>query len=188
MKIFSSFDTWLKKKRLTDFQHEYGDEHVHLVRRSRIFLRLKVFFPVIQGVLFTSILGIALWYVFHSNTAVLVGVIAGTLLSIMFYSVAFNAYLDYTMDYCIITPDEIILTQQHGLFQRSVRTLDVAKVKSITINKKELLYSIFDAWQMTFMSEGDDQFWEIIFDFVKNPEDQKERIQHIISKSHSQEE
>ncbi len=118
---------------------------------------------------------------FATKNAIYISAIWWTLLSGIFYISAFESYIDYTMDYCIITPDEIILTQQEWLFKRVVRTLDVRKVKSIYINKQKLLYSIFDAGKIVFMSDGDEQFWEIIFDFVHDPEGQKDRIQNIIS-------
>lgn len=87
------------------------------------------------------------------------------------------------MDYCIITPEEVILTEQEWILKRSVRTLDVAKVKSIYINKQRLLYSIFDAWTIVFMSDGDEKFWEIVFDFIKDPEWQKDILQYIMEQN-----
>ncbi len=118
---------------------------------------------------------------FHSNISIIISLIAGTILSSIFYFSATRSYIDYTMDYCIITPDEVILTQQEWIFRRIVRTLDVRKIKSIYINKQTLLYSIFDAGKIVFMSDGDEQFWEIVFDFMQDPEGQKEKIQEIIS-------
>ena len=85
------------------------------------------------------------------------------------------------MDYCIVTPEEVILTEQECILNRTVRTLDANKVKSIYINKKNLLYSIFDNGTIVFMSDGDEQFGEITFEFIYNPEYQKDIIQNIIS-------
>lgn len=92
------------------------------------------------------------------------------------------------MDYCIVTPEEIILTQQEWILKRTVRTLDVAKVKSIYVNKQSLLYSIFDVWTIVFMSDGDEQFWEIVFDYIRDPETQKDEIQRIIEKNNRRKE
>ena len=181
MKIFSSFDTDLKKKKLQNQYDKYGKDKVHIIKRSKLFLFVKVLTPIMQWLLFTLLLAGLIWYMFASENSLYISIIGWTLLSLIFYISAFGAYIDYTMDYCIITPDEIILTQQEWLFRRIVRTLDVKKLKSIYINKQKLLYSIFDAWSIIFMSDWDEQFWEIIFDFVHNPEWQKDRIQGIIS-------
>ena len=88
------------------------------------------------------------------------------------------------MDYCIITPDDIILTQQKWFLSRLVRTLDVAKIKSIHTDKHSLLHSIFNTWKIVFMSDGDkEQLWEIAFEYISDPEWQKKRIQRIISEN-----
>jgi hypothetical protein len=86
------------------------------------------------------------------------------------------------MDYCIITPDEIILTEQSWLFKRWIRTLDVAKVKSISVQKNSLLHSLFNNGAIIFMSDGDETLGEIILEYVYNPEWQKSILHNIIIK------
>lgn len=151
-----------------------------MLERSTIFWWIKVFIPVMQGALFTTIIAIAIRLIFHDETILYRGIWGTTIFSSIFYFSAIDGYIDYTMDYCIITPDEVILTQQEGIFKRTVRTLDGAKVKSIYINKQSIIYSIFDSWTMVFMSDGDEQFWEIVFDYIRDPETQKDIVQSIM--------
>lgn len=151
-----------------------------MLKRSILFFLSKVVMPSLQWLIFTWLIATLARYTFYTKNATYISIVIWTLLSMMFYIKAIKGYIDYKMDYCIITPEEIILTQQEWLFRRIVRTLDVKKIKSIYINKQTVLYSIFDAWVIVFMSDWDEQFWEIIFDFIKDPEWQKEIIQNII--------
>ncbi len=84
------------------------------------------------------------------------------------------------MDYCIVTPEEIILTEQSWLFKRAVRTLDAKKIKSIYIQKKNLIDSLFNDWSIIFMSDGDELMWEIVLEYIYDPEKKKEKLQDII--------
>lgn len=89
-------------------------------------------------------------------------------------------YIDYKMDYCIITPEEIILTEQSWIFNRWIRTLDTAKIKSVSIQKKSIIHSLFNNGEIVFMSDGDEKLWEIVLEYIHNPEGQKSTLQNII--------
>lgn len=90
-------------------------------------------------------------------------------------------YIDYKMDYCIITPTEVILAEQSGFFKRQLRTLDATKIKSISVYKKSIIKSIFNNGIIVFMSDGDDNnLWEIHIDYIYNPEKHKDIINQIL--------
>ena len=180
MRIFSTFDTKLKANRISFFQEKYGKSNIHVIERATIFWRIVVFSPILKGILFTSIIWITTWYIFSNNIVLYWSLALATVFSSVFYLSAIKSYIDYIMDYCIITPDEVILTQQEWILKRTVRTLDWEKVKSIYINKQSLIYSIFDSGTIVFMSDGDEEFWEISFDYIKDPESQKDIIQNIM--------
>jgi hypothetical protein len=57
------------------------------------------------------------------------------------------------MDYAIFTPDEVIFVEQINIFNREIKSLDVAKIKSITTRKKNLFFSLFDSGLLTIISE-----------------------------------
>jgi hypothetical protein len=57
------------------------------------------------------------------------------------------------MDYAIFTPDEAILIEQSSIFNRNIKSLDITKIKSITIHKKNLFFSIFNSGVLTIINE-----------------------------------
>jgi uncharacterized membrane protein YdbT with pleckstrin-like domain len=72
----------------------------------------------------------------------------------IFYIIAIENYIDYTMNYAIFTPDEAVLVEQIGIFNRNIKSLDIKKIKSITTRKKNLFFSIFNDGIITILSEG----------------------------------
>jgi hypothetical protein len=60
-------------------------------------------------------------------------------------------------------------------------TVDVDKIKTISVRKRYFLYSVFNNWDLIFLSEWDsDNFWEITLYFIPRPEEKKEMISNII--------
>jgi hypothetical protein len=102
----------------------------------------------------------------------------------IFYIIAAENYIDYTMNYAIFTPNEAVLVEQKGIFNRNIKSLDIQKIKSITIKKKNLFFSIFNDGIITILSEGNQHWWNITFKYIHNPEAAKEKIRNIIVKSH----
>lgn len=184
MKIFSSFDTRYKRKLITEKQSQFWVNNVHLIRRSQLFLFVKVQFPIILSLIVGIATTICIDYFLHIEMiwSILTGILffVGMLIP---YRVL-KHFIDYHMDYCIITPNEIILAEQSGLFKRQMRTLDATKIKSISVQKKRVFKSIFNNGAIVFMSDGDDHnLWEIDIDYVYNPEEHKTTINHIINHS-----
>jgi len=182
MKIFSSFDTDFKKNALSDYKNRHGDDKVHLLEKSHFFLIKHIIFPFF-GIIISALFA---WYIastyLQASTTITSIIIITTLILWIIYAALLKHYIDYKMDYCIITPDEIILTEQSWLFNRWIRTLDAAKVKSISVQKKSMLHSLFNNGDIVFMSDGDDILWEIILNYIHNPEWQKAILHSIILK------
>jgi hypothetical protein len=180
MKIFSAFDTQFKKKSMIEEQKKYGINKVHLLEKSSFFFFKNIFIPLFI-VIWTTILSgyISIEYL---KTLPWVTIIIMIFIFIIWflYATLFKNYIDYKMDYCIVTPEEIILTEQSWLFKRAVRTLDAKKIKSIYIQKKNLIDSLFNDWSIIFMSDGDELMWEIVLEYIYDPEKKKEKLQDII--------
>jgi len=182
MKIFSTFDTKFKKNTMIEKKEKYGSDKVHLLEKSKFFFLKNIIIPFFTIIIVTLLSGYILFEYFKISP-IINGVIMLTILLMwIIYAAIIRHYIDYKMDYCIITPDEIILTEQSGLFKRWIRTLDVAKVKSISVQKNSLLHSLFNNWAIIFMSDGDDTLGEIILEYVYNPEWQKSILHEIIIK------
>jgi uncharacterized membrane protein YdbT with pleckstrin-like domain len=58
------------------------------------------------------------------------------------------------MNYAIFTPDEAILVEQVGIFNRNIKSLDIKKIKSISTKKSNLFFSIFNDGVITILSDG----------------------------------
>lgn len=141
---------------------------------------MNVYIPILisLAVGIVSSIGIFFFLIQQWRIATSGGIIM-SLLTLIPYRVI-KYYIDYIMDYCIITPDEIILTEQTGIFQRQIRTLDTKKVKSISVHKKSTFKSIFNNGSIVIMSDGDDNnFGEIQIEYVYRPEHHKSIINHI---------
>lgn len=180
MKIFSAFDTKFKNNSLLEQQQKYGYEKVHLLEKSHFFLLKQIIIPFIIIIIVTLIW----WYIsiehFKISSWMTIWIMCFIFIVWLLYAMLFKHYIDYKMDYCIITPEEIILTEQSWIFNRWIRTLDTAKIKSISIQKKSIIHSLFNNWDIVFMSDGDDKLWEIILEYIHNPEWQKSILQNII--------
>jgi len=87
------------------------------------------------------------------------------------------------MNYAIFTPDEAILVEQIGVFNRNIKSLDIKKTKSIGTKKSNLFFSIFNDGIITILSDGHENLWEIKFKYVHNPEYTKDKIHKIILES-----
>ncbi|HCY21573.1 TPA: hypothetical protein DIC40_07170 [Patescibacteria group bacterium] len=53
-------------------------------------------------------------------------------------------WIDYKLDFIVITPDFLIMYDQAGIFNKKVITLNEKSIKTISIERKGFLYSIFN--------------------------------------------
>lgn len=185
MKIFSNFDT---QAPLEAYQHalaEYGADKVIFVRRHRIYLLFFVTLPsVIVGIILIAVF--LIWFNVLQGTVL--GLAGNILFTILFGLIAIMVlvriilnYINYLLDYTIITPRLITSYNQTGLFQRQVRTIDTDKVKAITVSGKNFWQSLFNYGSVVFLSEGDDDdYGDIVLHFLKNPSNLKDEVVRVI--------
>gem|GEM_PF-4056717 len=76
----------------------------------------------------------------------------------LFYTVITTTrqYMNWKMDFMIITPKEVIKFDQNGVLHRETETIHVDKIKSVTVVKHGLLNSLLDIGTITFLAEGED--------------------------------
>ena len=91
-------------------------------------------------------------------------------------------YVDYKMDFSIVTPEYLTRYNQSWFFKRDIKSSYVRNIKTITIVKNSMLYNIFNNWNLLFLSEWDREKWdwEIILHYIKNPEEKKKEITRIM--------
>jgi hypothetical protein len=179
MKLFSNFDTNLCEVQYWKVCEQYWEDKTLFIRRDKIYLYLKVYHKFFWWVVLL-ILSVSIGYYSQSNFGIRTGWIIWL---VWFASIAFIAiqkWIDRWMDYTIITPRQIIQYDQSWLLDRSTRTLDLAKVKSMNIKKNWLMTSVFDLWDLVFFSEWDESYGDIRLNYIKNPIELKKRITIIM--------
>ena len=62
-------------------------------------------------------------------------------------------FIDYKMDFIIVTPDLLIMYDQAGLFKKNVITVNEKSLKTVSVKRPGLLYSIFNNGDIIFLSE-----------------------------------
>lgn len=185
MKIFSSFDTQLKSKYIHDLSETYGQENIVTITRSNFYFLKKV---AIHIVFWLMSYVISLWWMIAMvwiQATLSYGIWIALPFSIIFFLIAAENYIDYSMNYAIFTPHEAILVEQIGFFKRNIRSLDVKHIKSITILKSNRIFSLFDDGLLSILNEwshASDNMGEIVFKYVHRPEEKKAEIQRIITR------
>ncbi len=183
MKILSTFDTDFKRKVIEEEKRKYGDKVIS-VHKWRFFLRLHVIAPAIALILGFVLLAIwlAMVNVSGSLEIVIQVFIAMFMLAFVYYGYSvLKQYIDYIMDFAVITPEQIINYNQTGILSRQWRTLDVDKIKTITVGKSGFLRSLFNFGNIIFLSEGDNTSrWDIELYFIDDPDKVKSKILSII--------
>lgn len=85
------------------------------------------------------------------------------------------------MDYAIITPDQVIQYDQDWILNRFTRSLDISKIKSISIRKEWLMCSIFNYWSIIFFSEWDADNGDITLNYISDPIKLRDTISEMIN-------
>lgn len=186
MKIFSSFDTGLSKRQHNEAIEEYGEEDVLLVHRSPIYLLLRVYNPLAWWVIASILL---LWWMYTTGIWWLITMwwILVIISGLYIFWRIMSKLIDYYMDFALITPKQITAYDQWWLLDRSIRALDIMKIKSINIRKNWLLDSIFNYGSIVFFSEGDPSgghhpTGDIELNYMAHPTRLKNKISAIIDK------
>lgn len=158
--------------------HQKGYEKiVKVVRRDKIVLigsltfYLMLFFaPVILYFLFQNYLPMILAHLIWRPVLFLV-------VSIYFFSCwmfLFNAFLDYYLDFWIITNDRLLNIEQQGVFARTVSELDLYKIQDATSEMKGVLASLFGFGTVHIQTAGETKRFEL--KQIPNPHETRKLI------------
>lgn len=185
MKILSNFDTSLYDKLRDDYISQYGAENVMIIRRASIFFWLYIILPL---VLLLWAMALIIWIAVvvdvrdEALQAVIqiVCILLGLGILAVWWWRILRRYFDYTMDFCIITPKELVSYNQAGLFNRHTEIIDTEKIKTINKIPQWLFGSIFNFANLVFLSEWDKDIGDISLNFVENPEKTYKQVRNII--------
>lgn|SRR5574344_2189182 len=103
------------------------------------------------------------------------------IIDVVFLFPVVGKYIDYRMDFIIVITNSIMMIEQSGLFKRNVSTISSQSIKSISIKKSGLLYSIFDNGDIIILTEGDTaRNGEIKFRRIPRPEKRRNQIVKVV--------
>lgn len=180
IRIFSNFDTSYKNKTVAKYTNQYGEENICFMSKSKLFWFLYIFLP-----LFIYFVGSALiiWWLysfFDMNGVYYVGIPVLVLWLIALSKPVILHYIDYKMDFTIVTPKALIRYNQHWIIDRHIKTIDAVNLRTVFIQQKWLLYSIFNNWDIIFLSEWEKAYGEIRLEYIYKPEKNRRIIAKII--------
>ncbi|MFA7284402.1 MAG: hypothetical protein WC004_01090 [Candidatus Absconditabacterales bacterium] len=159
MKFLANFDTELETRVVQKYIELYGKDNILCIHRAKIFWVFKCLLP---GIAMLALLLVAILIGSRdSGDETLNGI--KSLLSFIFGAIVIfvggvkllKKYFDYKMDFCVVTPQEVVAYNQTGLLNRSSRTIDADKIKTVTDDGAGFLQSLFNYGGITFLSEGD---------------------------------
>ena len=189
MRIFSTFDTEFKQKILNEMKEKFGEDNVMEITHGRFYYYFVVILPAIFLTVSIIFYLVSLFYIawqVNSDFKFVYYIVALLLFFFIFAPLILKiikTYIDYILDFVIVTPNELIYYNQEGILSRKWRTIDTEKIKTITVNKSGFIRSIFNFWNIVVLSEWDEQWeGEINFSFIDDPENLKMKMLKIIKK------
>lgn len=180
VKILSSFDTRLPQDLYIKYSAQYGQENVIFVRRGTIYLVFMAYLPLLRA---TILLGAGILGYFYSLQVndifvilmyIVLAVVALFWFYILYQSV--SALMNYYLDFTIVTPQQIISYDQHGIFTRNTRAVEIEKIKLVSVNKKWFLRSLFNYGSIEFFAEGDGKFGDLWLDYIADPVKLRDKV------------
>jgi hypothetical protein len=188
MGIISTFDPRFKKQLLEKSKEEFWEWNVVYIKKSHLFLCVKVLLPFILwfSVLVTLITCAILyipWTWLRINTCVIViWAFAAPGYKILKY------FLDYEMDFAVVTPKSFLRYNQTWFFKRSSKAIDMKHIRSVYVRKAWFFNSIFNNWHIIVLTEWSagnpkedwNNPWEVEFRYVYHPEYYSNRIQKLL--------
>lgn len=189
MWILSTFESGFKKRMVNEAIERYGEENIIVIRKSKFFLWIKALIPFLFWTLIL-VVALVLFIKYISTSWFLWSLI---LLSVIVWIIpnvkVLKYFLDYKMDFIIVNPRSVIRYDQDGLFKRVSKTIDLKKIRSISVRKRWFWNSVFNNWSLVVVSE----WWEaeqneklrageINFRYLYNPEACNKIINDFLSK------
>jgi hypothetical protein len=189
MWIISTFDPKFQKRVFSENVELYWEDNVIHIKKSKLFFWTKFFLPFF---LWTAVLFLLL-FVTIPNIDVNRFLWTLIILYVVFWfipiSKAIKFYLDYKMDFIIVNPRSFLRYDQEWFFKRVSKTIDLKKIRSISVRKTWFWNSIFNNWSLIVLSEWGEsekdeklRAWEITFKYLYNPESYNKRINDLLSK------
>ncbi len=187
MKIFSNFDTNLEDKLCEEYGQIFGSDKVVVLHKTKRYLYRHVWFPYVMFLIFALIVtNVVYGWLFLPDSFVLPVIVERLLWAMVavyfVYTVThtFKYYVNYKMDFLVVTPKEVIKYDQEGVWQRKAEKLSTRHIKSVTVSKDGFLASFLDIWSIYFLAEGEDVRGMLAIEYVDAVEWKEKIIRHIL--------
>jgi hypothetical protein len=181
MRILSNFDTGHANKLYQEYVSLFGEEYVILIHKSRLIWYGTIFFPLSWFIL-VGCIGIYIFYTYGLPTPILERVFRGVIILwalILFFKLSAR-YVDFKMDFLLVTPKEVMKYDQQGIFSRVAEKISADKIKSITMKKEGFFASFFDVGSLVFLAEGDTAAGDIMMEHVDTIEATEKKMRHVL--------
>lgn len=180
MKVFSNFDTKLRQKKFLEYQQEYWVDNVLCFGRSKLYRWIKVFLPTFF-IIWLSALLLIFFYRWLGADYFAAALISILVLDIVVGLPILGKYLDYLLDFIIVIPSCIMMYDQWGLFKRDTITISAQSIKTVSIRKNKILYSIFDNGDIIILTEWDSRGdGEVTLRRIPRPEKRRNQMARIV--------
>jgi len=187
MKFLSSFDSNFKQEVLNKNIKKYGKDNVYLISHGRFYYYFYILLPIIFSIVWMIFYIITFFYLSSSISSefkmayIIFWLIVFLVLFIPLWLKLLKKYIDYILDFILITPGILVHYDQEWLLSRKWRTIDVEKIKTVTVNKSWLIRSMFNFWNIIILTEWAELWeWQIDFYYIDEPEKVKNIITDIM--------
>lgn len=186
VRLFSNFDTKHRQEKYEECCLQYGKSSVVCVRRDSIYLYIYIIFPYLISFLLLIVWLLTLVKTFSWDSSITAKLLYGIvtfccligLLPIVWRTG--QRMIDYYLDFVMVTPTQITLYDQSGIFSRSSKSIDSRKLKTVSVDKKWFLRSIFNYGSILFLTEWDSEYGDVKLNYIKDPYAMRKQIREIM--------
>lgn len=187
MKIFNNFDTELKSNEFKEAIEHHWYDSVILVIRSKYYWIMKWILPILWGIVANFIIIYLATFLKGFWLEEFYWIIVGLLgiANLIFFYYLINTYINYKMDFTIVTRDWISTYKQKWFFKNSVKNLPASNVRSVQSKRVWITWNIFGYWYILLVTDGsvasneEDESkwaWVVKLTYVDRPNLMRKRI------------
>lgn len=189
MKILNNFDTELKNHEYEDAVKTFWKSNVILIQRCFAYWVIKWIIPLVLYVVLSTIILIILYslifkefpHIFRFFLSVwIIGMV------LFLYRILMK-YIDYTMDFTIVTPAEILTHKQFWIRSSDYKNFPSKNIRSVSSAREWFLWNIFWYGYILFLTDWsvtDAENWrhwpgKILLTYVHRPNENRKRIMNL---------
>lgn len=187
MKIFNNFDTDLKKNEYNEAVQTFWKENVILIQRHLSYWIIRWLIPLWIFILVSIWVFYLSFSYFYEWIPLLFWIVisAWILSTFVFIYRTLKIYIDYTMDFTIVTPSEILTHKQYSILNSDYKNFPSKKIRSVSSAREWFLWNIFWYGHILFLTdwsvwEENEKWrhwpWKILLTFVHRPNETRKKI------------